>query len=720
MNSKALISVITIFLNAEEFIEEAIESVFAQTYDCWELLLVDDGSSDGSTFIAQRYAELYPDKVRYLEHDGHQNRGMSASRNLGIDKAQGEYIAFLDSDDVWLPPRLKRHLEILDSHPEAAMVYGPTLYWHSWTGKPEDLERDYEGELGVQSDTLVKAPTLLTQFLQSGGGSLPGICSLLVRCEALEHIGKFEESFRGTYEDQVFLAKVCLKTPVFVINQYLDKYRQHPKSCCYIAIETGEYHPDLPHPARHKFLNWLAEYLIEQGFQNTETWQALQKELRPYRYPILYNLLGSVKHLIWRVEARLGWIGYRILPAPVYLWIKSVSQRGLPVGWVNFGNLRRLTPISREFGYDRGLPIDRYYIEGFLAHHADDVQGRVLEIGENTYTRRLGGDRVTKSDVLHVEEGNPQATFVGDLTKAEHIPSDAFDCVILTQTLHLIYDVRSALTTLYRILKPNGVLLTTFPGISQIVNDDWGDDWYWGFTTQSARLLFKEVFPKAKVEVEAHGNVLAAISFLHGLAVEELGTKELDYCDREYELLITARAVKPDASFLGQMVDRWDYQDESQFAYGDDTTYQKGMAFLDGHGSIEDWGCGTAYAKNFVKQSKYIGIDGSQSDFTDKVVDLKEYTSETDCIFVRHVLEHNYSWRKILANAVNSFNKRMVIIIFTPFADETRPIANWSAIPDISFKKEELIEFFQQFKYSEESLQTDTQYKAEHIFYIEK
>jgi SAM-dependent methyltransferase len=215
-----------------------------------------------------------------------------------------------------------------------------------------------------------------------------------------------------------------------------------------------------------------------------------------------------------------------------------------PVGRARFGDLRRVTPISEWFGFDRGLPIDRYYIERFLAEHADDIRGRVLEIGDATYTRRFGGDRVTRSDVLHVSEGNALATFIGDLTSAEHIPSNAFDCVIATQTLHLIYDVRAALGTLYRILKPEGVLLLTVPGISQISQDEWGESWYWSFTTRSIRRLLQDVFPTQRVTVEAHGNVLVATAFLQGVAAGEMKPAELDARDPHYEVLIAARASK--------------------------------------------------------------------------------------------------------------------------------------------------------------------------------
>lgn len=218
-----------------------------------------------------------------------------------------------------------------------------------------------------------------------------------------------------------------------------------------------------------------------------------------------------------------------------------------PVGWVRFGNLRRLKPVSSDYGNSRGLEIDRYYIEKFLAEFSTDVRGHVLEIKHNAYTIRYGGDRVTQSDVLHPVEGNPDATIVADLTKADHLPSNAFDAIIFTQTLQVIYDIRSTIATLHRILKPGGILLATASGMAQLSLEDfdkWGE--YWRFTSQSARLLFEEAFSEENVTVRSYGNVLAAISFLEGLAVEDLRKKELDAVDRSYEVLIAVRAVKAD------------------------------------------------------------------------------------------------------------------------------------------------------------------------------
>ena len=242
----------------------------------------------------------------------------------------------------------------------------------------------------------------------------------------------------------------------------------------------------------------------------------------------------------------------RVLPLGLRRWLRN-RQRSVklvlsPLFRIrDFGPLRRVTPMSREFGYDRGRPVGRYYIERFLSRHAEDVRGHVLEINDDTYTRRFGGSRVTCSDVLHPVAGNPQATLVADLTSAESIPADRFDCIICTQTLLVIYDVQAAIRTLHRILRPGGVLLVTVPGVSHQISrhdmDRWGD--YWRFTTLSARRLFEEAFPPGSVQVEADGNVLSAVAFLHGLATEEFLPEELDHRDPDYEVSISIRAIKP-------------------------------------------------------------------------------------------------------------------------------------------------------------------------------
>jgi glycosyltransferase involved in cell wall biosynthesis/SAM-dependent methyltransferase len=681
---KPLVSIITPFFNAGRFIEEAIKSVLGQTYGNWEMLMVDDGSADESTRIAMHYAEKYPDKMRYLEHKGHKNRGASASRNFGIHHSQGDYIAFLDCDDVYFPEKLEKQVPILESQPEAAMLFGATEYWYSWTGNPEDLNRDYIWNgFGVEPDTLVKPPTLLRLLLKDS--MMPCPCSFLVRREAIDRIHGFEESFRYIYTDQVFFAKLCLSENVFVSSGCWEKYRQHPDSCCHFVEKRGE-----ATSARLFFLDWLEKYLIGQEYKGSDIWKTFEREKAlywPYRHQILNRLLPLVPRLSGRAwqylvqqrqnplalpapplsnakrslaavyegyhdladcEKVRGWVWdlnrpdvrinvdifadnilvarvtadehrqdladagkgdgshafryalppwlrdgkphfisvkvagsdfeltatpktiqcelqiisdikklkaalrgsalNKLIPVSAFRrgWAKWQQKEYIPeVGSVHFGSLRRLTPISRVWGTDRGHPVDRYYIKRFLAANSDAIRGRVLEIGNNGYTRAFGGDRVIQSDVLNLSKDVPGTTIVADLAAAPHVPSDIFDCIICTQTLQYVYEVKDAVQTLYRILNPGGILLVTLPGISQTYDDEWGDCWYWNFTGLSASRLFEDVFTGGHVKVLSHGNVLAAVSFLHGLAVEELRPEELDYREPGYDVLITVVAVKP-------------------------------------------------------------------------------------------------------------------------------------------------------------------------------
>jgi SAM-dependent methyltransferase len=204
-------------------------------------------------------------------------------------------------------------------------------------------------------------------------------------------------------------------------------------------------------------------------------------------------------------------------------------------------------PINpNDYGESRGQCIDRYYIEGFLTLYANNVRGHVLDFSDDTYARKFGGAKTTKVDVLHLSADNPNATIVADLAHGDKIPSDTFDCILCTQVLHCIYDVDAAVRTLYRVLKPGGVVLVTAPGIQKIDSEDIRNEQeYWRFTSLCLRRLFEKVFPEGHVEVKAYGNPLTAIAFLHGLAVEDLRRKDLDYFHPDYEVSIALRAVKP-------------------------------------------------------------------------------------------------------------------------------------------------------------------------------
>lgn len=225
------------------------------------------------------------------------------------------------------------------------------------------------------------------------------------------------------------------------------------------------------------------------------------------------------------------------------------AQRALhlqwpPAGTVRFGSLRRLTPISPIFGLDRGVPIDRYYIDRFLDRHRLDIRGRAMEFGDTTYLDRFGDDRVRQKDVFSYVP-SAAATIVGDLTGPDVVAPGAFDCIVCTQTVQMIYDIRLAVKRLHAMLKPGGVLLVTSNGIIKtgrhLDTDGWGE--YWHITQQAARSLFAENFD-GDASVEGYGNVLSATCALHGLAASELTTEELDYADRDYDVIVAVRAVK--------------------------------------------------------------------------------------------------------------------------------------------------------------------------------
>jgi glycosyltransferase involved in cell wall biosynthesis len=536
------VSVIMPFLDPPEaFFQEAVDSVLSQSFQDWELILVDDGSGRTSGGIARTYAGQDP-RIRLLDHSGRANRGASASRNLGLANARGEYVAFLDADDVWLPDKLERQVPILDLWPDAALTYWNTLYWYSWTGDPADRDRDRVRPLGAPLDRMLHPPELLERYL-TGRAAIPCMCSLLARRSAIEAVGGFEESFTHLFTDQSFYAKMILAHLVVVTAGWKEKYRRHADSSTVTADRTGTVHA-----AYCQYIEWLAEYLSHHGWEGTRLSRLVRRRLWTARHRRIEAVSNTAWHARRRIVRRTRGVAGRVLGKEEARRLRArVVDRTPAIGGVRFGHLRRLAPISRRFGFDRGGPIDRYYIESFLDRHREDVRGHVLEFGDDAYTRRFGDGRVVVSDVLHVHEGNPAATYVADLAKADNVPSDAFDCILCTQTLQLVFDVGAAVDTLYRILKPGGVALVTIPGITQVSGDEWGTSWYWRFTPLSARRLFERVFPTGRVELGVHGNVLAAIAFLQGLSAAELEPEELDFLDPCYDVLITVRATKPPA-----------------------------------------------------------------------------------------------------------------------------------------------------------------------------
>lgn len=276
-----------------EFMREAIDSVLFQTFRDWQLLLVDDGSAEVSTSVARSYASAHDPVVVYLDHPGHRNRGQSASRNLGVAHARGGFLAFLDADDVWLPHALEEQVHLLDAHPEAGMLYGNTLYWHSGNRNPASCEPDYVPDLGIASGTVVDPPHLVPLFLR-GRVAVPCPSAVAARRAAVERVGGFMETAPRPNEDQFFFAKMSLHFPVLVSGRCWALYRQHGGSVSdpvSITERRGN---------RKTYLNWLEAYALEQGIEDRSLRLAISRELWNLRHPVSARVLRTGRRLVRR------------------------------------------------------------------------------------------------------------------------------------------------------------------------------------------------------------------------------------------------------------------------------------------------------------------------------------------------------------------------------------------------------------------------------------
>ncbi len=290
------VSVIMIFFNAEKFMDEAIATVMDQDMRDFELLLCDDGSSDRSTSIAQRWSGNHSGKVRYLEHEGHANRGMSATRNLGLRAARGDLVAFIDADDAWAPTKLADQVQLMDAMPEVGMVCGAVRYWWSWNGG-----EDVVVPTGHRQDTVIHPPETTLALYPLGSGAAPCPSDMIVRRTAVEEVGLFEEHFTGirqAYEDQGFLAKLYLARPVYFSSHVWLDYRQHAESIGATVGRQGAYDE-----VRSYFLTWFSAYLSTRPETPPAVQAAVKRALRPYRRPRLHAALSLPDRLLHRSRA---------------------------------------------------------------------------------------------------------------------------------------------------------------------------------------------------------------------------------------------------------------------------------------------------------------------------------------------------------------------------------------------------------------------------------
>jgi len=498
------------------FLAEALESIRRQTVPATEIIVVDDGSTDDIGSVLTEYSE-----VRVIRQE---NRGLSAARNTGLRAASCELITFLDADDLLLPRAIAAGAGALADHPECAFVYGRFRYFGA------------AGRLTPRKPRLVSSDPFTSMLVQN---YIAMHGTVMYRRDALLACGGFDERLTACEDYDAYL-RLTRQHPIAAHDEFVAEYRQHDESMS----------SDPRRMLRNVFAVLEAQRPFVRGAERQRAFRSGRIRWRQWYATRVFNRVRERMRRGQRVSALLDALRYSVLnPKAMLLWFLPAIGRRTARRWrrwrdrkIDFGSFRRLTPISDDFGADRGTPVDRYYIEAFLKQNAGDIRGSVLEIGDDHYTKTYGSG-VTRSDVLNVHP-SPTATFVADLASGEAIPSERFDCLIVTQTLQYVLDVEKAIATLSRILKDGGVVLATVPGITQISRDDWADLWCWSFTPLSARKLFERHFAARDVTVEAHGNVLASISFLEGVPAGALTAAELDVHDAQYPMLITIRAVK--------------------------------------------------------------------------------------------------------------------------------------------------------------------------------
>jgi len=514
------VSVVITTYNHAAFLDDAIRSVVGQSVLADEIIVVDDGSIDHPEIVVSGYS--------YVRLIRQRNQGLSAARNSGLEAAVCEKIIFLDADDRLCQGAIEAGLECFVRHSEAGFVYGGF--------------RLTDAGGGVTGDPVCRdiGPDPHIAFLRGNQVGMHG--TVMYDRRRLLDAGGFDVTLRRCEDYDVYL-RMSRNHPVANHRRIVAEYRRHGANMSSNSLEM-----------LRSVQRVLARYRPrERSGPAAVAWRQGQAYWRRYYFEEILRFLSvrrivdavrasptlAARHLIRRLQ--------RTLPQGVIFTLKRLAGRRPPpsLGRVRFGDFDSPSPISPDFGFNRGTPVDRYYVEAFLAARSGDIRGRALEVGDAVYCRKFGTG-VVQQDVLHVTANNPEATIVGDLSVPGILPEGAFDCLIVTQTLHLIYNMHAAVAEMYRALKPGGVLLLTCPGISQVDRGEWGATWYWSLTRPAAERMFGDVFGTANVAVETRGNVYAAVCFLEGLALEEVDADKLDVLDAAYPVIVTVRARKPE------------------------------------------------------------------------------------------------------------------------------------------------------------------------------
>ena len=512
------VTVVVTCFEQGHLLAEAVASARAQRVPPEEIIVVDDGSTDATPTVCEGLAG-----VTCLRQP---NRGLSAARNAGLARAASSHVIFLDADDRLLPDAIGAGLRCVAREPGVAFVAGGHRRIDATgevTGRPDvtGLRRDHHRALREINVIGMHAAVLYAR-------------------ETLVAAGGFDESLARCEDYDVYL-RLSAAHPVQFHDAIVADYRIHPgtlsgnaERMLGAALAVQRRHAgDAASPAA-----WFDLYGRRVARDAWDELVAGDVRAAAGRVRRLHALSPTeTRRLLALGARRAAAVGAR----------RTTRALGLPdrplrrwlLGRLLSGAGRR--PFSREFGYERGTPVDRVFIERFLEEHRDDVVGTVLEIGDSAYTHRFGGARVTRAECLHLDD--PAASYTGSLDDEGLLPEGRFDCVLFVQTLHLLHDVDRAIAILSRLLAPGGTLLLTVPGISQVSDDRWAETWSWGFTPYALRASLAARFADADVHVRGVGNVAACTAFLHGLAAEEIGADVFRTHDPAYPLVVCARVA---------------------------------------------------------------------------------------------------------------------------------------------------------------------------------
>jgi peptidoglycan/xylan/chitin deacetylase (PgdA/CDA1 family)/glycosyltransferase involved in cell wall biosynthesis len=501
----ASISVLVLARPGTNHIGAAVEQLRRQQQGPHEIVVLHCPSTAAPTTLARLQALWHPPEVRWIAVPSERP---GSARNAGIEASSGEAVAFLDAGETVDPRYVQAAAARLISRPDLGFV---TSWWRG------------PGSSGL--DTLLK-PEGSLEGLLSGREDIPG--PTVVRRSAWAAIGGFDADLPAAEWYDFWIRLLAHGVRGAVIEQELIH--------CAPSRESA-YRRDLGTPKHLAGMRRVFEKHVSL--------------FRRHMVAVLGDREGSLKVLA-RQYHRLLRQRDTLVPEREALLTQlqhaSRRLRELNQGTVDWGDLRRLLPLSADWGYDRGTPIDRYYIERFLAAKADDVHGVVLEVQEGEYSRRFGGDRVAETDVIDITPDNARANLVSDLRRLDNVPSDRYDCIILTQTMHVIDDMRAVLAAAARVLKPGGALLATLPCTSRVCLEYGEDGDFWRVTEAGARQIFSAVFPTEQLEIQSFGNVLTNVAFLQGLATHEISAEEFETHDPFHPLLVGVRAVKPSAA----------------------------------------------------------------------------------------------------------------------------------------------------------------------------